>query len=85
MPGYTHDIGIMSLLALGGVHAFYHGETFGEKGVALLDGVVVSVAQKLLGGAVLGHHLESEGIFEQLVDGAVGNLLDCWLDQLPDC
>jgi hypothetical protein len=62
----------------------YHGETVSEAVIALLNGVVTALAQEVLGCVVLGNLLVGGGILEQLVDVAVGELLDRRLDQPDD-
>jgi hypothetical protein len=80
----TYGVLFHDLLLLGLPDMLYHGEPVLEAVIALLDGLGVTVAQELLAGAVLGHLLVQGGFLEQLVEGAVGNLLNCRLDQLPN-
>lgn len=80
----TYGVLFYDLLMLGLPDMLCHGEAMLEAVIALLNGLVVAVPQELLGGTVLGHLLVESGVLEQLVDGAVSDLLGRWLDQLAD-
>ena len=74
----------VDLFLLGFPDMLGHGEAHTEAFIALLDGAGVALAQELFTLVVFGHLFVDGWVLEQLVDGAVGNLLNCRLDQLDN-
>ena len=77
----AYGVFFVDLLLLRLPYMLRHLEATREASVALLDGVLVALAQEILGDSILGLLLVGGGVLEQLVDGAVGNLLNCRLDK----
>ena len=72
----------IDLFLLGVPDMLGHSEALPEALIALLDGVGVALAQEVLAFVVFGHLFVDGRVLEQVVDGAVGNLLNCRLDHL---
>ena len=81
--GAYHEF-FIDLFLLGFPDMLGHSEALPEALIALLDGVGVALAQEVLALVVFGHLFVDGRVLEQVVDGAVGNLLNCRLDHLDN-
>ncbi len=75
---------LLDLFLLGFPDMLGHGEAVAKTLIALLDSVGVALAQELLAFFILGHLFVDGRVLEQLIDGTVGNLLNCRLDHLDN-